>query len=93
MVTSEQALRELDELDAKWSEQYQIAIRSWRKNWDELATFFKYPPEIRTMIYSTNALKSYNRQLRKVTKSKSVFPTDESLFKMLYLATMDIQKK
>lgn len=92
-VTEEQALSELDELDAKWGDMYQIAIRSWRNNWDELSTFFKYPPAIRTMIYTTNALESYNRQLRKVTKSKSVFPTDESLFKMLYLATMDIQKK
>lgn len=92
-VTEEQALTQLDDLDTKWGDRYQIAIRSWRNNWEELSTFFKYPPAIRTMIYTTNALESYNRQLRKVTKSKSVFPTDESLFKMLYLATMDIQKK
>ncbi len=92
-ITEEQALTQLDDLDTKWGYRYQMAIRSWRNNWEELATFFKYPPAIRTMIYTTNALESYNRQLRKVTKSKSVFPTDDSLFKMLYLATMDIQKK
>lgn len=92
-ATEEQALSALDDLDKKWGKDYQISIRSWRNNWDELSTFFKYPPDIRRMIYTTNALESYNRSLRKVTKSKSVFPTDDSLFKMLYLATMDIQKK
>ncbi len=92
-ATEEQALSALDDLDDKWGKDYQISIRSWRNNWDELSTFFKYPPDIRRMIYTTNALESYNRSLRKVTKSKSVFPTDDSLFKMLYLATMDIQKK
>lgn len=92
-ATEEQALQALEDLDEKWGKDYQISIRSWRNNWDELATYFKYPPEIRRMIYTTNALESYNRSLRKVTKSKSVFPTDDSLFKMLYLATMDIQKK
>lgn len=91
--TEEQALIELDRLDDKWGEKYQISIRSWRNNWDELATMFKYPDEVRKLIYTTNAMESYNRQLRKVTKSKSVFPTDESLFKMLYLATVDITKK
>lgn len=92
-VNEDDALRELDNLDNKWGEQYAIAIKSWRNNWDELSTFFKYPQEIRTLIYTTNAIESYNRQLRKVTKSKSIFPTDESLIKMLYLATMDITKK
>ncbi len=91
--TEEQALVALDELDDKWGKDYQISIKSWRNNWDELATFFKYPPDIRRMIYTTNALESYNRSLRKVTKSKSIFPTDDSLLKMLYLATSDIQKK
>jgi transposase-like protein len=66
---------------------------SWRNHWDELSVFFKYPEEIRRMIYTTNAIESYNRQLRKVTKNRSIFPTDESLLKLLYLATMDITKK
>lgn len=92
-VNEEEALRELDSLEEKWGDKYAIAIRSWRNNWSELATFFKYPPEIRKLIYTTNSIESYNRQLRKVTKSKSIFPSDESLLKMLYLATMDITKK
>ncbi|MDT3427715.1 transposase-like protein [Paenibacillus forsythiae] len=61
-----------------------------RLHWEELATFFKYPPEIRKLIYTTNMIESYHRQLRKVTKGKSIFPTDEALLKMLYLATMDV---
>ena len=56
-------------------------------------TYFKYPEEVRRLIYTTNAIEGFNRQLRKVTKAKSVFPTDDSLFKMLYLAMMDITKK
>ncbi|WP_066894422.1 IS256 family transposase [Clostridium nigeriense] len=91
--TEEQALAQLDKLEDKWGEKYLIAIKSWRNNWDELATFFKYPPEIRKIIYTTNAMESYNRQLRKVTKTKSIFPNDESLMKILYLATIDISKK
>lgn len=92
-VNEPAALAELDRFEQKWCSKYSIAIRSWRNNWDELATFFKYPEEIRRIIYTTNAMESYNRQLRKVTKSKSIFPSDESLHKMLYLATMDITKK
>jgi putative transposase len=92
-VNEPAALAELDRFEHKWGSKYSIAIRSWRNNWDELATFFKYPEEIRRIIYTTNAMESYNRQLRKVTKSKSIFPSDESLSKMLYLATIDITKK
>ena len=92
-VNEPSALAELDRFEEKWGNKYSIAIRSWRNNWNELATFFKYPEEIRRIIYTTNAMESYNRQLRKVTKSKSIFPSDESLNKMLYLATMDIAKK
>lgn len=92
-VNEPAALAELDRFEEKWGDNYSIAIRSWRNNWDELATFFKYPEEIRRIIYTTNAMESYNRQLRKVTKTKSIFPSDESLTKMLYLATMDITKK
>ena len=69
-----------------------IAI-SWRDNWANLSTYFKYPQEVRTLIYTTNAIEGFNRQLRKVTKNKGVFPTDDSLLKMLYLAMMDITKK
>jgi Transposase and inactivated derivatives len=91
--TEDMALMELENLRAKWGHLYSISISSWENNWDELSTFFKYPEGIRRIIYTTNAMESYNRQLRKVTKSKSIFPSDESLIKMLYLATQDITKK
>lgn len=91
--TEDMALMALDDLKTKWSHLYSIAISSWENNWEDLSTFFKYPEEIRRIIYTTNSMESYNRQLRKVTKSKSIFPSDESLLKMLYLATQNITKK
>lgn len=91
--TEAKALEELTLMEEKWGNHYAIALKSWRNNWDSLSTYFKYPPEIRTLIYTTNAMESYNRLLRKVTKSKSVFPSDDSLHKSLYLATMDISDK
>ena len=91
--TEENALNELTLLEEKWGDNYAIALRSWRNNWNELSTYFKYPEYIRTLIYTTNSMESYNRMLRKVTKSKSVFPSDDSLNKSLYLATMDISDK
>lgn len=92
-VNEDAALSALADLDAKWGKTYSIAINSWQNNWDELNTFFKYPEEIRRLIYTTNTIESYNRQLRKATKSKSIFPTDDSLLKMLYLVTQDVSKK
>lgn len=92
-TTEDVALNELTLLEEKWGQHYAIALRSWRNNWDELATYFKYPQEIRTLIYTTNSMESYNRLLRKVTKSKSIFQSDDSLHKSLYLATMDISEK
>ncbi|MFC0216756.1 IS256 family transposase [Paenibacillus chartarius] len=92
-ATEEAALLELDQFEEAWGSKYPLIIRSWRSNWDELATFFKYPPELRKLIYTTNMIESYHRQLRKVTKGKSIFPTDEALLKMLYLATMDVVRK
>lgn len=92
-VTEDAAKLELDRFEEAWGMKYPLIIRSWRANWDELATFFKYPPEIRKLIYTTNIIESYHRQLRKVTKGKSIFPTDEALLKMLYLATMDVVRK
>ncbi len=92
-IDEEAALDALAKLDAKWSEKYYIAIKPWRDHWDEIAVMFKYPKEIRKLIYTTNAIESFNRQLRKVTKSKSIFPSDDSLLKMLYLAMIDITKK
>lgn len=87
------ALYALDEFEAEWGKKYPKIASSWRENWANLSTYFKFPQEVRRLIYTTNAIEGFNRQLRKVTKSKSVFPTDDSLFKMLYLAMMDITKK
>ena len=91
--TEDIALFELENFAQKWDDKYPTISKSWRENWAELSTYFKYPEEIRKIIYTTNTVEGFNRQLRKVTKSKSVFPTDDSLLKMLYLATMDITKK
>lgn len=91
--TEELALEALDDLDEKWGKKYPSSISSWRNNWPQLSTYFKYPSEIRKLIYTTNSIENFNRQLRKVTKSKTIFPTDDALFKMLYLAMIDITKK
>ena len=92
-ATEESARAELDQFEAKWGDKYPLTVRSWRSNWEELSAFFKYSPEIRKIIYTTNIIESYHRQLRKATKGKSIFPSDESLLKMLYLATMDVLRK
>ena len=87
------ALDALDAFSERWDRKYPKISQSWRNNWANLSTYFKYPQEVRKLIYTTNTIEGFNRQLRKVTKSKSVFPTDDSLLKMLYLAMMDITKK
>ena len=92
-ATEEFALQALDDLEAKWGAKYGLGVKSWRANWQELSTMFKYPEEIRTLIYTTNAIENFNRQLRKITKTKSAFVSDDALMKILYLATMDITKK
>ena len=92
-VTEESALAALDELEGKWGAKYALGVKSWRTNWPELSTMFKYPPEIRTLIYTTNAIENFNRQLRKVTKTKSAFVSDDALMKILYLATINITQK
>ena len=93
-AASEQAgLEALEEFNRNWGQKYPLIVNSWQNNWAELSTFFKYPPEIRKIIYTTNIIESYHRQLRKVTKGKSIFPTDDSLLKMLYLVTQDVLKK
>lgn len=92
-VDEQTALFELDLFEEKWGKKYPKIAQSWRSHWPNLSTYFKYPQEVRTLIYTTNAIENFNRQLRKVTKAKSVFPTDDSLLKMLYLAMMDITKK
>ena len=92
-IDEQTALAELETFDEKWGNKYPKIAISWRDNWANLSTYFKYPQEVRTLIYTTNTIEGFNRQLRKVTKNKGVFPTDDSLIKMLYLAMMDITKK
>ena len=91
--TEEAALLNLEQLELNWGKKYSLAIRGWKTNWNNLATFFKYPEEIRTIIYTTNAVETLHRQFRKVTKSKSIFPNDDALKKMLFLAYRDLSKK
>ena len=92
-VGEQAALDSLDAFGERWDKKYPKISQSGRANWANLSTCFKDPQEVRRLIYTTNAIEGFNRQLRKVTKAKSVFPTDDSLLKMLYLAMMDITKK
>ena len=89
----EAALERLYELKEKWGKEYPYAFRSWENNWDVISPFFKYPPEIRKIMYTTNIIEGLHRQFRKVTKTKSVFPSDGALEKMLYLASINVMKK
>ena len=91
--TEELALAHLDKLKETWGNSYGMVIDSWYNNWNNLSTFFDFSPRIRKMIYTTNALEGFNRQVRKYTKSRTIFPTDESLNKCVYLATMEIMEK
>ncbi len=91
--TKEQAERHLDQLEANWGSKYPKVIESWRKNWDRLSSFFRYTKEIRRIIYTTNIIEGFHRQLRSITKSKGAFPSEESLMKLLFLAQEDICSK
>ena len=92
-TTEELALAQLDNLKEKWGSNYGMVIDSWYNNWNNLDTFFKFSPQIRKLIYTTNVLEGFNRQVRKFTKVRTIFPTDESLNKCVYLATMEIIEK
>ena len=87
------ALENLLKLDELWGKKYPVVINSWKNNWENLSSYFKYSDEIRKIIYTTNLVEGYNRQLRKVMKNRSIFPTDESLSKLMYLATKQASKK
>lgn len=92
-ASEEVAIERLNELKDKWGRQYPYAFRSWESNWDVLCPFFKFPDEVRKIVYTTNIIEGVHRQFRKVTKTKSIFPSDSSLEKMLYLASMNVMKK
>lgn len=92
-VTEDEGVSGLEAFDQKWGKKYPHVVSSWQRNWSELSTFFKYSPEIRMLIYTTNPIESMNRGLRRVTKTKGVFPGEESIFKILYLAVERMSKK
>lgn len=92
-ATEESALRNLDALSKKWGEKYPVVVNSWKNNWSTLSNYFKYSQPIRKIIYTTNIVENLHRQMRKVTKNRSVFPTDDALFKLLYLAVKDVTVK
>jgi transposase-like protein len=91
--TEELALKKLDAFEQQWGEQYPQIIKSWQDNWDNVATLFQYPPDIRKAIYTTNAIESLNSVIRKATKQRKVFPTNQSAMKVVYLAISDASKK
>jgi transposase-like protein len=91
--TKEYAEQKLLELGEKWGKKYPLVIKSWMTNWERLSQYFKYPPEIRKMIYTTNPIESLNRQIRKITKTKGMFSSPTALEKLLYLAIQNISKK
>ena len=92
-TTVEQAQQHLEDFDTQWGAEYPSIVQSWRRNWERLIPFFDYPADIRKVIYTTNAIESVNMSLRKVTKSRGSFPSDEALIKLYYLALRNISKK
>jgi transposase-like protein len=92
-TTKDAAEQALDELEARWGDIYPIVIKSWRTKWDNLSAYFKYPPDIRRVIYTTNSIEAVHRQFRKLTKTKGGFPNEDSLLKLLYLGVQNASKK
>lgn len=92
-VNEESALESLVEFDEKWGKKYPYAVKVWQNNWNGIKTMFEYSPEIRHVIYTTNAIEGFNNGVKRITKTKNSFMSDESLFKLLYLVSQDITKK
>ncbi len=92
-LSKEAAELELDRLEEKWGDKYPIVINSWRNKWENLSYYFKYPEDIRRIIYTTNIIESVHRQFRKLTKTKGAFPNENSLLKLLYMGIQNAQKK
>jgi len=92
-VSKEAAEMELDNLESKWGKKYPIVIQSWRNKWEHLSAYFKYPEDIRRIIYTTNIIESVHRQFRKLTKTKGAFPNENSLLKLLYMGIQNASKK
>ena len=91
-ATAEEALRELDAFEAEWGEKYRAVVRLWRGNWDNIIPFFQFLPEIRKVIYTTNAIESLNMTMRKYTRNRRIFPNDDSALKSLFLAIREASK-
>ena len=91
--TLEDAEYQLEEFREKWGRKYPQILKSWDANWTELSTYFKYPQEVRTLIYTTNAVEGFHRMLRKFTKTKTIYPTDDAVRKSVYLSIQEISKK
>ncbi len=92
-ATKDLAESELDTLEEKWNDKYPIVIKSWRNNWERLSQYFKYPEDIRRIIYTTNTIEAVHRQFRKLTKTKGAFPNQDSLLKLLYMGIQNASKK
>ena len=82
----------MDAFENSWGSKYPHAVKSWRKNWARLMTYFRYPVEIRKLMYTTNLIESVNSKFRKVTDARRVFPTDDSVLKALFMAAMELEK-
>lgn len=91
--TKEVAEHNLDIMEQKWGKQYPVVFKSWRTNWERLSNYFKYPEPIRRLVYTTNTVEGYHRMVRKITKSKGAFTSDTAVLKLVYMATMNFQKK
>lgn len=92
-VNKSEAEEKLEALSEKWNKKYPVVVESWKRNWEKLTTYFKYPAAVRKLVYTTNTIEGYHRQIRKVTKTKGAFTSDMALLKLMYLATKNIEKK
>ena len=92
-VNMDQAIHALEQAEEKWGDKYKAVFRSWHSNWERLSNFFKYPPALRRIIYTTNPIESFHRMVRKVTKTKGAFVSEDAIVKQIYLATINAQTK
>src|SRR5205085_12443281 len=92
-ITLDEAEQRLMDLEAKWGKKYPVVIESWHRNWGKLTTYFRYSAGIRKLIYTTNTIEGFHRQVRKVTKTKGAFTNDMALLKLVYLASVRISEK
>lgn len=92
-INADMAKHALQEAEQKWAPKYAVVFKSWNTNWDRLINFLKYPPALRRIIYTTNPIESYHRMVRKVTKTKGAFPSEDAIVKQIYLATINAKTK